>query len=79
MKVNELSVLVIGIIAIAALAGYLSSRWLKEDNIVEEIAEEVIAVETGAHVDLSPNSPECKKVAESDKNVNPNPSPQPPK
>lgn len=30
----------------------------KDDNPVEEIAEEVIKKETGVDIDLSPNSPE---------------------
>lgn len=46
------------IIAVAALVGVVSSRWLGDDNAVEETAEEVIENETGLKIDLSPGSPE---------------------
>lgn len=40
----------------------VSHAWKKypHDNIVEEIVEDVIQVETGADVDLTPNSPESQ-------------------
>lgn len=47
-------------IFIAVLLGVFSFQkfGLKEDNQVEEIAEEVIESATGIDVDLSPGSPE---------------------
>jgi len=44
------------IIALAAAAiGYGSYKWLGPDNPVEQACEELIKVETGETVDLSPD------------------------
>jgi hypothetical protein len=42
----------------ACILGYYSSIFFGDDNPVEEVAEEIIKVETGLDIDLSPNSPE---------------------
>ena len=36
------------------------NKWYPADNIIEELAEEVIEAKTGLDLDLSPNSPEVK-------------------
>lgn len=51
-------VIIIGVIAVCAIGGYVSSRYLGNDNPIEEAAEEVIEEETGLDVDLSPDSKE---------------------
>lgn len=58
MKLYDGSVLVVGILVVALVAGYASSRFLGEDNPIEEAAEEVIESQTGVKVDLSPESKE---------------------
>ena len=58
MKLYDLSILiVIGVVAVAALIGWVSTCYLGDDNPIEEAAEEVIEIETGRRVDLSPQSP----------------------
>jgi hypothetical protein len=42
----------------ACILGYYSSIFFGDDNPVEEVAEEIIKVETGLDIDLSSNSPE---------------------
>jgi len=54
MKRCSLSLIVIVIVALCAIGGAISVKYLGPDNIVEEVAENVIQQETGAHVDLSP-------------------------
>jgi hypothetical protein len=58
MKLYDGSVLVVGILIVALSVGYVSSRWLGEDNPIEEAAEEVIESQTGMEIDLSPSSEE---------------------
>ena len=51
-----MSVLMVSIIvSIAAIIGYVSYKVAGPDNAVEEACEEVIKIETGTIVDLSPN------------------------
>lgn len=52
------SAVTIGILVVALGVGYLSTRWLGEDNPIEEVAEEVIEAQTGADIDLTPDSEE---------------------
>lgn len=40
---------------LAVLIGTISVKYLGNDNIVEEIAEDVIKEETGLSIDLSPS------------------------
>lgn len=55
----KMSVLVVSIIvAIAAVIGFSSQFFYGPDNKIEEACEEAIKLETGADVDLSPDSPE---------------------
>lgn len=50
---------VVIIVCIAATVGVVYTAITgKPDNIVEEVAEEVIKDETGIKVDLTPSSPE---------------------
>lgn len=57
MKDNILTVLVA--IAIAALITFVSvSITGKDDEPLEEFAEDVLKLETGVDIDLTPNSPE---------------------
>ena len=53
------AVIVAGALGVAAGAKYFFK--MKDDNFVEEFAEQVIDKETGFDVDLSPGSPEDKK------------------
>lgn len=52
--------LIIALVAGAASIGYLSHKTFKlsEDNLIEEVAEEIIEDQLGLDVDLSPDSPE---------------------
>ena len=46
--------------ALAALIGLGSWMFFKDDNVVEETAEEFILKESGIEIDLSPSSKEEK-------------------
>ena len=58
MKLYSGAEIILVIIATAALIGYFSSRFLGDDNAVEETAEMIIEKHTGIDLDLSPDSPE---------------------
>lgn len=59
MKLYDLiTPIVIGVVLVCAAVGYFSVKFLGPDNPVEEAAEEVIQLETGAKVDLTPRTPE---------------------
>lgn len=58
MKLYDGGTTALIIIGVAAIIGVLSSRWLGDDNEVEETAEKVIEMQTGVDLDLSPNSKE---------------------
>ena len=60
IKLFEGGSLVLIIVAIAAVIGFASSKWLGDDNFIEESAEFVIKHHTGFDVDLTPDSPEKK-------------------
>ena len=51
-------ILVSVIVAIAATIGCLSYYISGPDNKVEEACEEIIKIETGSNIDLTPSSPE---------------------
>lgn len=62
---RDISILIIlGIAAIAAIVGTLSVSVMKlpDDNPIEQAAEEVIKLETGMAVDLSPSQPGVEPV-----------------
>jgi hypothetical protein len=42
----------------AGILGYYSTLFFGDDNPVEEVAEEIIKVETGLDIDLTPHSRE---------------------
>lgn len=48
------------IVGLAMLIGVGSRLFLKDDNVIEEVAEEMIKEKTGLDIDLSPKSPEDK-------------------
>jgi hypothetical protein len=53
-----MSIVVISVVvAVASIVGFVSYKILGPDNAVEEVCEEVIKIETGQTVDLSPDSP----------------------
>lgn len=60
MKLHDGGTTILIILGVLGVVGFLSSRWLGDDNPVEETAEEVIEMHTGVSVDLSPDSPESK-------------------
>ena len=65
----DISLIIKGIIvAASALVGIASYKYfnLPEDNIFEELAEDVIMIQTGKDIDFSPLSPEMtgKELAE---------------
>lgn len=45
----------------AGILGYCSTLFFGDDNPVEEVAEEIIKVETGLDIDLTPRSHELIK------------------
>lgn len=58
-----MSVIVVSVIvSIAAVVGCLSYYAAGPDNQVEEVCEEIIKVESGTEVDLSPGTPELKQA-----------------
>lgn len=56
MKLYEFGTIIIIVVvsAVALVAGLVSIPYLGKDNPVEQVAEEVIKLETGQTVDLSP-------------------------
>jgi hypothetical protein len=71
-----ISLLAIGwksiIVVIAAVVIGIGSRYVitsfKEDNPIEEAAEQVVYQETGLNIDLSPTSPENQQKQEIQEN-----------
>ena len=49
------AIVVAVVVSVAAIVGYSSYLIFGPDNQVEEVCEEIIKVETGTTVDLSPN------------------------
>lgn len=49
------------IAALAVIIGIISIYFFGKDNPVEEACEDIIKKETGADIDLSPDSPESGK------------------
>jgi hypothetical protein len=63
MRLCDVSLLIVIVVAVVAAAiGYGSSKYLGDDNPVEEAAEEVIEADTGIDIDLTPGSKE-KSIA----------------
>ena len=58
MRLYDGGLIIIGIVIVALAAGYTSSRWLGDDNPIEESAETVIREHTGVDMDLTPSSAE---------------------
>ncbi len=64
MKLYDVGATALIIVAIAILIGFASNKIIKmeEDNIVEEIAEEIVESQTGLDLDFTPDSPELEKA-----------------
>jgi L-cystine uptake protein TcyP (sodium:dicarboxylate symporter family) len=61
MKLYEpFTAIVIGVVIFSALLGIATYKWgdMKQDNIIEELAEDVIESQTGIELDLSPDTME---------------------
>lgn len=58
MKLYSMGETILLIVGMAALVGFLSSKFLGDDNLVEETAENVIEQHTGIDLDLTPESEE---------------------
>jgi hypothetical protein len=58
MKLYDAGTTVLIIIAVVAAIGVLSSKFLGDDNAVEEFSEEILELKTGVSVDLTPESQE---------------------
>lgn len=61
MKFYDFGIIVFIVIAVAAIVGAVSIEFLGNDNLVEQAAEEVIEVETGKKIDLSPETDNASK------------------
>lgn len=58
-----MSIIIVSVIvAIASVVGCLSYYIGGSDNQVEEACEEIIKIETGEDIDLSPGTPELKQA-----------------
>jgi len=59
MKLYEpITAIVIGVVIFSALLGIMTYTMggMKQDNVIEELAEDVIETQTGVELDLSPDS-----------------------
>ncbi len=56
--------ILIGVFIIASILILGSIYFFGPDNFIEEKAEEIIEEKTGLDIDLTPNSPESKKLIE---------------
>ncbi len=54
MGLNSASVIAVVLTLTAGVIGMASTHYLGRDNVVEEVAEEIIDKETGVNIDLSP-------------------------
>jgi hypothetical protein len=59
MKLYEpATIIIISVVVVLGVVGYMSSRYLGNDNAIEEGAEDAIEAITGVDIDLTPYSPE---------------------
>lgn len=58
MKFYDLGVTILIVVLLVGVIGMASVKYLGPDNVVEEVAEKVIEVETGKDIDLTPKSEE---------------------
>jgi len=56
IKLRELGIVVLIILALVAIGGYFSSKFFGHDNPIEEMAEDFIQSQTGFFLDLSPQN-----------------------
>lgn len=55
MKLYDASLIIIlSILVISAVIGTVSIKYFGPDNAIEEISEDIILIETGKEIDLSP-------------------------
>jgi hypothetical protein len=57
MRLYDGGVIII-IVAAIAIIGMVSSRWLGDDNPIEEVAEDLVESQTGLALDFTPDSSE---------------------
>ena len=67
MKLRDGGITIIIIIGVLAIAGYLSSRWLGNDNFIEDYSEDMIESYTGLEIEFSPEEGENHDNCESDR------------
>lgn len=48
------------VLGLITACGFISKKYLGDDNPVEEVSEEIIKEITGVEIDFSPDSPETK-------------------
>ena len=53
--------LIVGALIIAAASSVGFIKW-KDDNAIEELAEEIIYQKTGWNIDLTPNTPRSDRI-----------------
>lgn len=64
MKRCAINLIVLIVVALVAIAGTLSVKFLGPDNVVEQVSEDVIKDEIGVSVDLSPETPESTHISQ---------------
>ncbi len=61
MRLYEVAtVVIVTIVGLSILVGIGSKFFLGDDNVVEEVAEQIIDDKTGIDIDLTPSSKEIK-------------------
>ena len=66
MKLYDGGSTVLIVLGVLVVVGFLSSRFLGHDNLIEESAEYAIEAHTGVDIDLSPGSPDGEHHAHPD-------------
>ena len=61
MKFYDAGLTILIVVCVVSLIGVLSVKYLGNDNPVEEAAEEVIKLETGQQIDLTPGTQDAAK------------------
>lgn len=62
MKLRDAGTLVFIIfVSLCAIGGAVSKYWLDDENVIEELAEEILEQELGVSIDLSPSSKEVAR------------------
>ena len=53
-KIKNSGYMIVCIIVFLVAAGVLSTLFLPKDNVIEQVAEDLLEVETGTKIDLTP-------------------------